>query len=170
MVAVGASARSRSISAREHVAIGFEGPVLAAGFVGAVGEHDQRRIAALDIGLEHRAIPVENHRRLRAVDAEGFIGNAGGFFRHPTEQADGRVIQRLHFQAVLAGFGVVVKIVGSGFAIGRDALDGHAVVVNLNRSAAGLLQVIQLEALAVGEQDKSDCRGMLVDMLTPPKP
>ena len=92
---------------------------------------------------------------MRAVDAQGFIGDAGGFLRDPAEQAHGRVIQRLHFQAVLAGLGVVVKIAGSGFAVGRDALDGRAVIVNLNRAAAGLLQVVQLELLALGEQDKS---------------
>src|SRR5204862_666461 len=68
------------------------------------------------------------------------------------KKADGRAIQRLGFQAVRAWFGVIVEIAGSGFAVGRDPLDGGAVIVNLDRAAARLLQIIELELLALGDQ------------------
>src|SRR5579885_1406331 len=134
----------------EHPAIGFKRPRLLSGFIGPVGEHDQRRIAARDIRFEHRLIPIELVGRLRAVDAEGLIGHAGGIFGDPSEQSYGGAVERLHFEFVGAGRGVVMKISGLLLAAGGDSFDQRAVIVDLNRAAAGLLKIEKFEGLALG--------------------
>src|ERR1700735_2958990 len=51
-----------------------------------------------------------------------------------------------------AGGSFIVIITGLPGAVGRNALDQISVVVNLERAAAGLLQIEQLELLAVGQK------------------
>ena len=43
---------------REHVAVGFERPILAARFVGAVRQDDQSRVAPRDIRAQRLRIPI----------------------------------------------------------------------------------------------------------------
>src|SRR5579863_7738745 len=47
---------------------------------------------------------------------------------------------------------LVLKVAGSQFPIGRDLIDGDAVIVKLEHAASGLPQKEQLEAMAFGVQ------------------
>ncbi len=133
----------------EHIPVRFQRPGFLAGLVGSVSQHDQSRIAPLDVGAQRLLVPIQNDGGPGAVDPQRLVGDAGGLFRHPAEQAHGSVIQRLQLQLMRTRHVFQTIVGGAGIAVGRQPLHRNAVVVELERAAARLLVIEQFEVAGV---------------------
>ena len=118
MEALGAARRHALDDAREHGGIALFGPVAVAGLVGAVGEDDESGIGVEQQGLLQGFVPAQEERGLGAVDAGGFVGDAGGVFGGEAEEADGSLIDGEDFEVVRAGFDGSVEVAGGVWARG----------------------------------------------------
>ena len=141
-------------------AIFFRGPRAAESFIGSVGENDQGRIAAHQLGSQDGRVPFEHQVGLRAVDAERLIGNACVILRHPAEQPHRRGTERAQRILMRPGRCRVAINTRPEFAIGIDGFDGRAIHGKFQLAAAGLAQVMQLELLALDGQRHRFTRGL----------
>ena len=62
--------------ALEHGGVALLGPVAVAGFVGSIGEHNERRIDGREERLLHDFAPAEEERCFGAVDTGRLVGDA----------------------------------------------------------------------------------------------
>ena len=137
-------------------------PQRVAGFVGSVGEHDHAGSAALQVGRQHGFVPLQQKRGFGAIDAEGFVGDAGGFIGHPAEDAHGTCIQRLQQEAMRPRLRRVADEARGQLAFGGNFVEQLVVIVERQPAAERLLQKVDLQAVAFGfeEDGPAGARGV----------
>src|SRR5579862_556155 len=124
-------------------------PLSIAGLVGAVGQHDQRGVAALEIGVVHGLIPAPDERGFGAVDAHGFVSDSLLLLGDPTEETDGRVFQRAQLETMAAGGDGVFEEASHEGTFGGGLIEGLTVRGQGEAPAAGLLQVVDFDGVAI---------------------
>ncbi len=115
------------------------------------------------------SVPLQHHGGFGAVDAEGLIRYSGFLIGYPSEKPHGPRVERLQQKPVRAGRGLAADEARSRFAIGRELLQALVVIVKRQPAAARLLQIVDLQAIALGlEEDRlARARGSNADAAQP---